>query len=405
MRLFVESPAVLWWMLGALVAVALHLLARPRADARAWASVRFLEATPLSLRRWATLRDPSLLAARVALVCLAALAFAGPVVVTPSREQAARLQTARAVVSDGGGDMVDEERRSAVASAVFVRPSLRDAVDEAGQWLAQQSACRREVVIVSTFRRGRVDASAFTAVGAGVGVRLVRVAGDPPLSQRELAVAVRVPVTSSGTGVDGAIRAGAGIHVPNDSEYSVQADTNDGGVPIAEEDEDDPDAPWPVSTIPVVDPTGRWTRQIERWSFASTHTERQLLGSTPMTPLPLSIEARAVTGSVAPEDGQAALHGEAAQGLRLPPSGLLGATVYQWDGRPEALTAALENAATLPVGQWEPDQMTDAELRAFEREPAPEGMPDMSGLSDRRWFWTAVLLLMTVETWLRGRSS
>jgi len=124
-----------------------------------------------------------------------------------------------------------------------------------------------------------------------------------------------------------------------------------------------------------------------------------------MTPLPLSIEARAVTGSVALEDGQAALHGEAAQGLRLPPSGLLGATVYQWDGRPEALTAALENAATLPVGQWEPDQMTDAELRAFEREPAPEGMPDMSGLSDRRWFWTAMLLLMTVETWLRGRSS
>lgn len=403
MRLLVGNPAVLWWMLGALVAVALHLLARPRTDARAWPSVRFLEGTPLSLRRWARLRDPALLASRVAVVCLAALALAGPVVVTPDREQAARRETARAVVSDGGGDRVDEERRGVVASEVFVRPSLRDAVDEAAQWLADQTAYRRELVVVSAFRRGRVDASTFQALGADAGVRLVRVSSDPPVRDRDLTVAVRVPVPAAGLGPSGAGRDGAGMNLPDDSEYSVQADTNDGGLQSDVEDEDDPDAPWAVVAAPVLDPTGRWTRQTERWHFAPAHTERRLIGETSMTPLPLTVEATTTTGGASQGEGQAALFGEAAQGLRLPPSGLLAGTTYVWDGRPDALTSALEAAAALPLGQWEPEPMPEPELRAFEREPTPEGMPDMSRLSDRRWFWLAVLLGLATETWLRGR--
>jgi hypothetical protein len=402
MRLLVGTPAVLWWMLGALVAVALHLLARPRADARTWPSVRFLEATPLSLRRWARLRDPALLASRVAVVCLAALAFAGPVVVTPGREQAARRETARAVVSDGGGDRVDEERRGVVASEVFVRPSLRDAVDEAAQWLADQTAYRRELVVVSAFRRGRVGASTFQALGTDAGVRLVRISSDPPVRDRDLTVAVRVPVPVPGLGAAGPGRDGAGMNLPNDSEYSVQADTTDGGVQSDAED-DDPDAPWAVVAAPVLDPTGRWSRQLERWHFAPAHTERRLIGSTSMTPLPLSIETTTATGGASQEEGQAALFGEAAQGLRLPPSGLLAGTTYVWDGRPDALTSALEVAAALPLGQWEPEPVPDPELRALEREPTPEGIPDMSRLSDRRWFWMAVLLMLAAETWLRGR--
>jgi len=400
MRLFLDSPAVLWWMLGALVAAALHLLARPRTDARAWPSVRFLEATPLSLRRWATLRDPALLVARMALICLAALALAGPVIVTPGREQAARLQTARAVVSDGGGDMVDEARRGASASAVFVRPSLRDAIDEAAHWLEQQTAFRREVVVVSAFRRGRVDASTFSALGPAVGVRLVRVSGDPPVLERELAVAVRVPVEASATE---AAAVSAGTAEPTDDGASVQADTSTGAPSAADDEEDDPDAPWTVVSTPVVDATGQWTRRLERWRFAPDRTERVQVGAAPMTPLPLTVDVTSMQDTGAADAGLAALQGAAAQGLRLPPSGLLSATSFAWNGRPEALTSALEDAAALPVGQWEPEPTPDTQLRALEREPRPDGEPDMSGLSDRRWFWAAVLLLMAVETWLRGR--
>lgn len=398
MRLFLDTPAALWWMFGALVALVMHLLARPRTDARHWPSVRFLEATPLSLRRWSTLRDPWLLAARMALVCLAALAMAGPVIVTPEREREARLQTARAIVSDGGGDMVDEERRGAEASAVFVRPSLRDAVDEAAQWLNSQTAFRHEVVVISPFRRARVDASTFSGIEPAVGIRLVRISGEPPVLERELAVAVRVPVPA--TAETGAT---VGMALPNDGGYSVQAETNDGGPLQADEEDDDPDAPWPVRSAPVTDVTGQWTRQLERWQFAPEHTVRLRLGVTPMTALPLSVDETTMPTSATADEGQAVLYGEAAQGIRLPPSGLLSVTRFPWDGQAEALTSALASAAALPTSQWEPEPMTDAELRRLSREPQPSGDPTISHRSDRRWFWTAVLLLLGVETWLRGR--
>ena len=401
MRVFVESIPALWWLLGALVPVALHLLARARTDQQVWPSLRFLEASPLSLRRWATLRDPALLVARVALVCMAALAVAGPVVVTPGRERAARQQVARAIVSDGGSGLADDERRDVAASAVFVRPSLRDAVEEATRWLAGQSAFRHELVVVSPFRRGRVDAGMFAGLAPATGLRLVRVPPDAAVPERELVVAVREPMPASSQGaVDGG-RDRASMALPNDSEYSVQADTNDGGPRAVEEDEDDPDAPWPVAVTVVSDPTGRWSRHVERWRLAPDRTERRLVGETPMSPLALAIDAQA--SAVGPVDPQALLHAVAAQGIRLPPSGLLSETTFPWEGRPESLTAAVASAAALPVSQWEPELMSDAELRAVEREPRPEGTPAVTGLSDRSWFWAMVLILMMVESWLRER--
>ena len=72
-------------------------------------------------------------------------------------------------------------------------------------------------------------------------------------------------------------------------------------------------------------------------------------------------------------------------------------------GTADDVTAAVAAAAALPVSQWEPELMSDTELRALEREPRPEGTPAVTGLSDRSWFWAMVLILMMAESWLRER--
>jgi hypothetical protein len=149
-------------------------------------SVRFLEPTRLAAVRWRAIQDWPLLVLRVAIVLLAVVALAGPVLVTPAREAAWRTRVARAIVLDDRTASPDDEMRSAAVAATFARARLRDAVADAVRWLERQTPASRELVVLSAFRRGSTDAADLSAVPASIGIRLVRTADGSATREREI---------------------------------------------------------------------------------------------------------------------------------------------------------------------------------------------------------------------------
>ena len=186
MRLAFLQPAVLWAALAVAAPVAIHMLSRATSRPVTFPSVRFLEPTRLAAVRWRAIQDWPLLVLRVAIVLLAVVALAGPVLVTPAREAAWRTRVARAIVLDDRTASPDDEMRSAAVAATFARARLRDAVADAVRWLERQTPASRELVVLSAFRRGSTDAADLSAVPASIGIRLVRTADGSPTREREI---------------------------------------------------------------------------------------------------------------------------------------------------------------------------------------------------------------------------
>ncbi|HEV8218511.1 MAG TPA: BatA domain-containing protein, partial [Gemmatimonadaceae bacterium] len=85
---------------GVALPVAIHLLARGHARTRRFPSLRFIDPSQLLPTRRTRIQDPLLLALRCAIVALAALALAQPLLVTAKRKQAVERGIARVIVVD-----------------------------------------------------------------------------------------------------------------------------------------------------------------------------------------------------------------------------------------------------------------------------------------------------------------
>jgi hypothetical protein len=69
-----------------------------------------------------------------------------------------------------------------------------------------------------------------------------------------------------------------------------------------------------------------------------------------------------------------------------------------------AVAALRASAPAPPASEVDPALISDATLKAWERQPAPPPPSRLRGLfdeSDGRWLWIAVLLLLGAEWWLR----
>lgn len=328
------------WVAGVLVAVpiAIHLLARDRSRVVAFPSLRFLERTPLSAVARHRLQDIPLLLVRIAIVLLAVAALAGPILITPARQAAWATHVARAVVSSERTPPAEDELRSARVGRSFSRDRLRDGVADAVRWLVEQRPGTKEIVVLSSFRRGEVDAADFADVPEGIGIRLQRAGEATSVRDREIS---RLQ-----------LRGDAVVRVTE--RLAIGADT-----------------------IDVVE----------------TRAE-------PVKDLPISVSA-------APADRRSADAGLRAvlrRGIRLPPSGLLQRIEVSWPGTATGLAEAIEARVAAPLDEWEPEFLDDQELAAIARPPVSTagGAPVDEG--DRRRAWGLVLILLALETWMRGRA-
>jgi hypothetical protein len=180
------SPAVLTAAVLIGLPVAIHFLARDRSRRVLFPSLRFLETSKLASVRRRVLQDLPLLAVRTLIVLVAVAALAGPIFVTSARQERWAQRVARAVVLEDRSAPPDDELRSAAVGATFARERLADAVRDAARWLSVQAPVNREIVVLSSFRRGGVDPSDFEEVPPDVGIRLVRTGEASAVREREV---------------------------------------------------------------------------------------------------------------------------------------------------------------------------------------------------------------------------
>jgi hypothetical protein len=154
--------------------IAIHLLVRQQTRVVAFPSLRFLSQTALAAFRRRAIQDALLLACRIAIVSLAVLALAGPIVQTASRTAGQANRVSRAVVPLEGTAQTVEHSEGAFRSATFARENIADALTDAVRWLDDQPPSAREIVVTGTFRRGQIEQSDLLGVPRDIGLRLVQ---------------------------------------------------------------------------------------------------------------------------------------------------------------------------------------------------------------------------------------
>jgi hypothetical protein len=172
--------------------VIVHWLARRRARRVIFPATHFVRATQSAAVRLRRPSDIGLLLLRLAIVAAAVLAAAQPFVLTPWRLARWNAHVSRAVIVDQSrglsapgvaSRLADQETRDLFAARRLNTSNLADAIERATLWLAGVAPSRREIVIVSDFQVGTLDAGDLAAVPADVGIRLVR-AGVQPDTRR-----------------------------------------------------------------------------------------------------------------------------------------------------------------------------------------------------------------------------
>lgn len=342
MRLAWLLPAALW--LGALAAlpVAVHLLARQQMRQVRFPTLRFLDAVAAPARRRWHVRDPRLLALRVAVVLAMAAALAGPVLVTPARQASWNEALARAVVTVPGLVEGPAVRQAAAGEAAdvrrFVTREVRQGVADAAAWLAAQPQGRREIVVVAPLTRGVLTPADLTTVPAGIGVRLV------------------------------------------------------------------PAGAWPPADAPrerLVGDGERLWRVQEAVHFEDAATTVREVSRAPAPDGLLTVRADSAQRS----DADAARRALLRRGVVLPPSGATPLDLA-WTGDVHALALAADAAAPGPdEDAVEPQGLSEAEMRQLSRPMAPRGDAPPRDTGDRRAVWALLLVLLAAETWVRSRAA
>ena len=186
------------WAAAGLVLLAgpllVHMLLRRHARRVRFPAARFLIETPAAAVRLRRPSDLGLLLVRLAVVCAAITAAAQPVVITPRRAAQWDARVIRAVVVDtsasaaGHPDVtrLAEQELTVFRAQRFDTTDPRDGVARAADWLAGAPPGRREIVILSDFQRGTLDAADLASVPAVIGVRTIRIGTQPASRTVEL---------------------------------------------------------------------------------------------------------------------------------------------------------------------------------------------------------------------------
>ena len=95
-----RHPLALLALVSVVAPILIHILVQRRAERFAFPTLRFIAPTRLAAIRRHLLEDAALLAVRIAILIVAIVALAGPLIVTAARRRAWNQQVVRAVVTD-----------------------------------------------------------------------------------------------------------------------------------------------------------------------------------------------------------------------------------------------------------------------------------------------------------------
>jgi hypothetical protein len=409
------NPMALFGLLGVAIPILIHLLRQPSATRVPFPSLRFVGPSRTIAARMRRLTDVPLLAVRMLLVALAALALAQPVLLTPARLDAWNARTARAIVLDvspalarGGAaaearEAAADERAAAFMSTILESADLPAAIRRARDWVETAPPARREIVVISDFRHGAWTPASIADLGGNIGVRLRQVgtaAGEhrfsepPQLDGVAAEVWLRGAATvaafsessaRSGTrgieGADDAIGVVAAAGTPaGDHEEPIRFTFAGSGLPAGI-------APlragWMLSTA-----VGMAEDSDLRSAALDAAAARAIGDGEPWYPV-----ARARDGRVVVRAARAGerLHIDVAGA----PDSLLAAAALR--------SALLARAARAARSEHEIVRATSEDLARLTRTPAPVG-PEAVAHADRsdgRWLWALVVGLMVFETRMR----
>jgi hypothetical protein len=416
-----------WIGLAALaLPILIHLIGRGRPTVIPFPTLRFLTATREQPVRRRRLQDIPLLLLRLAVFAVAVAALAQPLA-SWLPGGAGDRGVSRAIVVDTSASMarattdgrtaaaIAEDLATAATQDAGISRRVDAAAIEAGvntgvAWLLERPS-PRELVVISDFARGAIDASALAAVPDDIGIELQR-AGVPATAR-----AAEFQTTSA----EGTRRA---VVTPADSVTSVAWLQNSSGVraglpqflTISAGSDRAADVDRMIRAVRDIGmPAGNAGRPV-RVVFAGAPAESSLRASARPLDRPWMFD---VMAGVEQDETTKALMGDTPAPLEWAATGdgegaavtiFVPASVTRAAGA--AIVAAAwrhaSSAAATSPGEWESVPMDDAALRALERTPDPSAAagaaPDESG-SQGRWLWALVLLLLGVETVVRRTQS
>ena len=360
------APMALLGVALVAIPIAIHLLVRQQSRRVEFPSLRFLLPSQLAAFRRRNIQDAWLLACRAAIVAVAALALAGPVLQTASRSAGYGARTARAVIVEPGIEPSSAIKLAgdAFVSKSFARERVGDAIADATRWLDVQPPASRELVFVGAFRRGSVAAGDLRGIGPTVGIRFVAAGGM--LNGREAQLSI--------------VRSGPAGLVFEQRQVRFEDDRTQvtaGGTTAADGDlvrivAAPADQPLADAALRVALAEGlRWRDPARRVLVAWTGADEATV-------------QRAVAGATL---------------VRMP--------------RPDppataasAIVVAVERVTAAPTDVMEPVGISPEQLQSWSRPPS--GVPASAPATDegdRRWLWALALGLLGLEYVLRRSKS
>jgi hypothetical protein len=394
-----------WLAPGAFAALVLlagplivHLLARRNARRLIFPATHFVHATKAAAVALRRPSDIGLLLLRLAIVAVAVVAAARPLVMTPWRLARWNARVSRAVVVDTSrgviaGRLADQEAPNTFAGRRVDTPALSDGIERAVRWLQGTAPSRREVVVISDFQRGSLDEETLKEIPADVGVRFIR-AGVPPDTRRVEPPPVAgwrgrlwqatVTVDAAGTWTSWLRR----------------------GVAEA------PGWIWVTASPVEVTAADRALRAAAALGVPAGDDRRRVLvtfaGAAALVPAPQPAQSPWIASAAL-----ALLHSELVRDVDP------GVSVGERDGvmvvnapmpatafaAPAVIRAALLAVRPAAIVDREAEVVTlpDADLARWRRDPAPvtaSALP-RADESDSRWVWALALMLLAVEGYVR----
>ena len=389
------APLALIGLIAVALPIGIHLFSRHRARRQFFPTLRFIPISPILPRRRIELTDAVLLAVRIGIIALAAIALAQPRFrnqSSPSTSRISRLiivDTSRSMQrhTASGERAVDSAMKAAGALATLGAPSLivQTAIpgailSGAADWLRAQAG-ERELVIVSDFQQGVVDSAELDVAQLDAGVRLIRIPVVDSTDQASATISGRFVRMRVRPGLSTATWGAAsfpGAAQPSAIIYMEGAQTPSGGLrPIR----------------------GAWmARAGQRVHDNPALRAASAISSSRISP-PVDTAATVVaTDSVGRPLIVASSASSAADHLEFrifADSGSIAAVALT-----AALSASLDAAA--PIEELDPIFIAPDRLQRWQRPPVGHAVPSPDA-SGGRWLWTGALLLLLLEWLLRRR--
>lgn len=400
-----QNPWAWLGIVGVVLPIVIHLLGRGHARVLRFPTLRFIDASRLLPTKRSRIQDPLLLAVRVAIVALAAIALAQPLLLTRSRQQSLDRGLARAIIVDTSASvrriaidtvraMVRQLASESQASIIVETDDPTGALPGAAAWVAKQRR-RGEIAVVSDFQRGQIEQDELAAIPATIGIVLRRI--QPPSSSEASTVHViaggraqtaSAAVTPNGVDVTWSGSRDSAVRVP----VELYAGRDDAAALIAVQ--------FAAATLAIPLPIDT-TRSIAI-VFARYTARDSVLNAleTARAPWKLALLAdvrRAGLSISAAGDAVVAGRKQFVLATNAEPTSVDAAQLVS--------LARRSTSDAAPPTELEPAVVSDSELRTWERaavlSTTARGSSNENGPSDGRWVWALVLALLVVEWRLR----